>query len=314
MEAINPLKQLTSLNNPHLFFINIGLSKELYEKTQKIEHAFKKLLANIIITKASHDQILLIIYKLSMLEFQCETSSPFRTGNRLAATLIAEYTKRIERDRFTRHYFKQGTAGNFKIDARIKDLWATIRKAAKQSLTKTQFERFTETIYKKMPLFYYSQIIALSNYKRKIKKYPTLSRDTSWQEHFTESLSDITSPVKIDSQQSFLTERLLKIEQIIRGRHWQVGSCITFYASGVKNQGQTVPHRINDILNLVDSAVKKGEIPLESAYWQIVDKASEALNKPRWFQAESTKEAYRQIMGDHLSYESPLESRLSLAA
>ena len=297
------IESLKTSQDPHLYLLHVGLSKELYDSTGRMPLNEKEQLANTIIKRCSHQDILKIIKQLAELEFQVESDNPLRSGNRFLAQLIRAYTAKVERISFTGFYeshVKNGlkNVSDFDINSDVKDMWAVVEAAAKATLSSTDLNNFKEKGLKVVPIFYYQQLLDsptpqdIANGAKPVD----LMRDPAL-DAFNEHLHQNKSLPAL-AQHTDLQSKLLEIKNHILATQWKVGGFLMFQG-GVKYGDKRVPHRVNDILNLIDKA-QQGDLTVRDAYDQIIVKAKEAIDTPRAGRASSTTTFYKEIFNHHI--------------
>lgn len=286
------LASLQSAYQPHLFLLNVGLTKEEYESTSKLSLLEKKELAGKIIECATHEEILKIINDLARLEFQVATESPLRTGNRFLGQLIRAYIEHLEKDKFNASYTTENWT-SYPIHQKVKALWAIVVAAAK-SIIPDRFKQVQDTDLNIIPAFYYQQLLpelTLSDLQQG-KRPVELTRDALKVAQFNAELTHNVELPKL-LEQPDLNAQLTKIKNFIMATDWQVGNYIIFQG-GLMHGNKRVPHRIKYILDLMQQVEAK-QLTVEEGYRNIIAKAKEAIDKPRPGRKAATTELYKEI-------------------
>jgi hypothetical protein len=314
------LQALIRSERPDLYLINIGLTEDQYRKTKDIPAAVKDFLAEQIIKKAKDDEILKIIKSLVELEFHVESSNPIRSGNRLIGLLMRNYIAKqewIPREGGREFSVKEAKTSNhireqyeeaeepklnltsYTIAGNVKKMWLIMQQAAMDILGE-RYEVFSNQGLISTPGFHYEQLLPqptdeaiISNKEKPIALTPLTK------EGFDALVEGVETPEFSDDVP--IAKHLENIKNHIRATEWKVGDYF-FFKGGVDNGQQCVPHRINEILNVIDAFesreidASEREIFAKAAYDEIVKFAQQANDEPRRGQNPSTKAFYLDII------------------
>jgi hypothetical protein len=306
----NLIQSLVSSDQPHLYLLNVGLTQENYKLISNPSLDEKEKLAKKIMDNCSHEQILKIIRRLSELEFEADADNPIRAGKPLIAVLIRLYISKLEQENFRSFYDKKKKPdeqnwSKCPISNQAKQIWSVVAEAAKKILDSTHYDQFMEKGFRILPTFYYEQIlqeeITQEQFDQGVRPV-ILSRENSVATQLNELILTDVPPLPNLNQSFDLDQKLTDIKKHIESTEWKVGNYILFQG-GVMHGTQRVPHRINDILNLLEKAAS-AELTAQEAYDQIVDKAKEALDFPRRGRVSSTTEFYEKIFSHNILDES----------
>ncbi|HAT1596791.1 TPA: hypothetical protein JAN72_12225 [Legionella pneumophila] len=305
-------KIIDSLKNsdvPHLYLLNIGLTREEYNDTSKMSRDEKLKLVNNIIMKASHEEILKIINDFMALELSIESNDPIRTGNRLIGQLLLAYITKIDQQKFITFYDKEikngnKTLGDYIIPEQVKQIWAVIKNAAAKYFTENlrddDYQAFLNKGFKIIPIFYYQQQfpeVTPEQFIRGVRPIELTRERDEIKDAFHRNLAaDVTIPEF--SANNDLKTRLHEIKTHILTTEWKVGNYLLF-KGGVMHGDKRLPHRVNDILDLIEK-VENGKLEPKVAYAQIVEKAKEALDNPRNGRFSETTDFYQDIYNHHI--------------
>lgn len=291
-------------DKPHLYLLNIGLSKEDYKLTSKIPSDEKRQLVKKVLDNASDEEVLKIINDLLRLELSVETSDPIRSGNRLIGQLLFGYIAKVEQERF-RHFYDNDMRVNGKslsdydISDKVKQVWALIKNAAQTVLGADPYQEFLQKGFKIIPAFYYQQLlpeITPEQFMQGVRPVE-FTRNEPVLIAFNQKLnSDVNVPVVPENND--IRANLESIKTHIMSTEWKVGDYWLF-KGGVMHGDKRVPHRVNDILNLIEQ-VNKNQLDPKTAYEQIVEKAKEAIDNPRRGRFSSTTQFYADIFNHHI--------------
>ncbi|HDO7805828.1 TPA: hypothetical protein P5J16_001553 [Legionella pneumophila] len=305
-------KIIDSLKNsdvPHLYLLNIGLTREEYYDTSKMSRDEKRQLVNNIIMKASHEEILKIINDLMALELSIESNDPIRTGNRLIGQLLLGYITKIDQKNFITFYDKEikngdKTLGDYIIPEQVKQIWAIIKNAAAKYFTENlrddDYQAFLNKGFKIIPIFYYQQQfpeITPEQYIQGLRPIELTRERDEIKDAFHRNLAtDVAIPEFAANDD--LKTRLNEIKTHILTTEWKVGNYLLF-KGGVMHGNKRLPHRVNDVLDLIEK-VEQGKLAPKVAYAQIVEKAKEALDNPRKGRFSETTNFYQDIYNHHI--------------
>ncbi len=287
---------LRTSENPHLYLIHIGLSKEEYKETSTLTLPEKVDLVKKIIAKAQPEELLKIINDLIRLELALDSTNPLRSGNRLLGQLIRIYIEQTEQDNFRAFYSPDKSSfDDYAIPQVVKQLWQLIKKAA-QDLIKSpsDLETLNATALKIMPIFYYQQVLPQPTDQEILAgvRPIELTRNLALVENFNANLANAVEGPVLPSEKNTM-ELLTQIKSHIKNTDWKVGNYLLF-KGGLMHENQRVPHRIKDVLNLIEQ-VELGTVEAKVAYAAIIAKAKDAIDQPRTGRASSTTAFYQDL-------------------
>ena len=139
-----------------------------------------------------------------------------------------------------------------------------------------------------MPIFYYQQVLPFEAGKKPIE----LTRDLALVDNFNANLAKGVDEPVLSAEKNTM-ELLTQLKHHIKATEWKVGNYVLFQG-GLLHEKQRVPHRIYDILKLIERA-EKGELDPKAAYANIVEKAKEAIDQPRRGRVSSTTAFYKEV-------------------
>lgn len=312
-KIIELLKQSES---PHLFLLNVGLSQEEYYGPPNARifgtNEFHKwwtnldILAEKIVKSANEDEILKIITKLACLEFSLIPTYPLGTPylqsqrdpskgeKRLAEQLIIAYiakheNKNLFSERDTSSYNFNDTLANHKISPKIKSMWFMVNKAAQETLNAADYIAFKK---RNVVLNWYIMI-------RIHRIFSARSLPPNVATAFNSNLiQDVVEPTPMHIPEPDIAAKLSAIKDHIMNTNWKIGNYLLF-KGGVVNEGKRLPHRINDILNLIKKTESK-ESDDKEIYAEIIEKAKEALDKPKVGRHSQTTSFYKDIFNHNV--------------
>lgn len=313
------LSSLQNSRNPHLFLLHVGLTEQHYEQTTQLSLVEKQALAKKIVDKTTDEEMLVIISHLAELEFASQKNDHFRNGNHLANTVIQAYVNKHEADTLATHFIdNKKDLSAFSPDINVAAAWFIINKAAHRTLSQEDAALFLKN-GKSLPAFWYQGVISSTDqYALDATRYfqnPVLEKNNpdnlfnrvgqmasiknaEPSKEFGDKLhkqGEIADPSVHSIQDIEISNKLAKIKQFIANTQWKLGG-LGFFQGGILSiQGQRLPHRVNDIFNLIDQAEKNPGQSRE-IYAQIVNKAEDAINNPRCGQQAETKKFYQSII------------------
>ncbi|STX81395.1 Uncharacterised protein [Legionella busanensis] len=233
-----------------------------------------------------------------------EKNDPIRTGNRLIGQLLLGYMAKVEQEQFRYFYdneikVSRKSLSDYDISDKVKQLWALIKKTAQKELDDEPYQAFLQKGFKIMPAFYYQQLLPEITPEQFIKgaKPVEFTRNKPVLTAFNEKLnSDVSIPLVPEDND--IRTNLDNIKTHIMATNWKVGDYWLF-KERVKHGDKRVPHRVNDILNLIKQ-VDKNQLDPKTAYEQIVEKAKEAIDNPRRGRCSSTTQFYEDIFNHNI--------------
>lgn len=316
------IQSLKDSDVPHLYLLNVGLAQDEYNDTAKMSSEEKQKLANKIIDMASHEETLRIINDLMALELFIESSDPIRTGNRLIGQLILAYITKLDQDNFLHFYDeevkgKNKTLADYMIPDPVKQIWMVIKNAAEKYFTETKKEEdyrgFLGKGFRIMPLFYYQQQfpeITPEQFMKGVRPIELTKASKETIDAFHKNLATgATVPEPVENKDLMI--RLEQLKAHILVTEWKVGNYFLF-KGGVMHGDKRLPHRVNDILNLIEE-VESNKLQPKAAYAQIIEKAKEAIDNPRTGRASQTTDFYQDIYSHHILHESYLLNNSELS-
>ncbi|HAT1814175.1 TPA: hypothetical protein I8Z13_000630 [Legionella pneumophila] len=303
---------IDSLKNsdvPHLYLLKVGLTKKEYNNTSRMSRDEKRQLVNNIIAKASHEEILKIINDLMDIELSIESTDPIRTGNRLIGQLLLGYITKIDQQNFMSFYdqtIKNGnkTLGDYLIPEQVKQIWATIKQTAAKYFSLNQrdadYQAFLNKGFRILPIFYYQQQfpeITPEQYRQGVRPVELTREREEIKNAFHNNLSaNVTIPAFPEA--NYLKTRLAEIKTHIMASEWKLAN-YSFYSDGVMHGDKRLPHRVKDILDVIEK-FESSKLNAKAAYEQIVVKAKEALDYPRSGRFSETTDFYQDIYSHHI--------------
>lgn len=318
----NVIQSLKDTDVPHLYLLNVGLTQDEYNDTAKMSSEEKQKLVTKIIGVASHEETLKIINDLMALELFIESSDPIRTGNRLIGQLILAYITKLDKDHFLHFYdeevkSKNKTLADYMIPEPVKQIWTIIKNAAEKYFTETKREEdykgFLEKGFRTMPLFYYQQQfpeITPEQFMKGVRPIELTKASKDTIDAFHKNLATSATVLNLPETKDLII-RLEQIKSHILATEWKVGNYFLF-KGGVMHGDKRLPHRVNDILTLIEK-VENNEFQPKAAYAQIVEKAKEAIDNPRTGRASQTTNFYQDIYSHHILHESYLLNNSELS-
>lgn len=297
-----PIDLLKESENPHLYLVHVGLSQEEYNATSKLSLAEKEALAKTIVIKARDEEFLKIVRDLMLLELNADANNPLRSGNRLLGQLIRGYLSAKEQSNFRDFYATKKPWGNYPIPPVVKQIWNVIKNAAQQTLGPSEWTEFMAKPLKIMPIFYYQQLLPELTVQEfnQGKKPVELTTDNTQVDSFNQNLmQDI--PVYAFAQAKDTSHHLQQIKMHIQSTNWPVGNYLLF-KGGIMHGKQRVPHRIRDILHLIERAEQKPE-QLQAIYAEIIATAKQAIDTPRRGRNATTTDFYKDVFNHRVLQE-----------
>lgn len=304
------LKSLLDSHDPGLYLLRVGLSQQAYAQTAEFSPPERKHLARRIVQEMKDTpNIQKIIDELVRHEFAIESDkNVLRTGGRLAAEVLRAYIEYHEGASFLHFYWdkvkrQDVPVTDYEMNPYIKTIWNIIRQAAEDVMLneedKAQFTQYLGNL----SLVFYEQMLPLPTVEQLFAgKLPiNLTSASIYNDEFNQKLGLNVEPRAAAPQGFDLREKLINIKRLITEQTWEVQQFLFFNVGGTKFEGKRYPHRIKEILQLIqDVELDNSDIDPRAVYEKVLDLANEALLNPRTGQKESTQRVYQTIVNNRI--------------
>ncbi|KTD06946.1 hypothetical protein [Legionella jamestowniensis] len=294
-------------NRPDLYLRHIGLTKEEYQQAEDLTQEEKAELINKIIEKASANEIIEIINKLAPLELGAAPKNPFGLSDRLAPALLSAFIAKVEKDNFNDFFFQLLKTNTYETKGakrmHLKDYpFSTATLAIWYCLNRFPGLDDSNKLFE-LPFCYFQQLLETHSEREEQETRKFLGKQIN---EFNTELCRKSDHLPFSSEEedynlgesepALLKERFTKIKEQIETIDWDIPGN-RFFQGGRDYNGKRVPHRIYEIIKIIENVEKNEyQITAEEAYREIIKLAQEAIANPRTGRRPSTTEVYRRII------------------